>query len=108
MYLSRLGYQVTTADATDKAWELVEADPAVYAVAVLDGSMSGMPMEELASRMLAAHPSLCVLAASGYPVDITRLAAKAPGRVASLQKPFPPEALATALRRLLGAEEEKL
>src|ERR1035438_923943 len=80
LYLGRLGYKVTTADATDQAWELVEADPSAFAVAVLDGSMAGMSMEELGSRMLRANPSLGVLTASGYPVDMTVLTAQAPGR----------------------------
>jgi DNA-binding NtrC family response regulator len=108
LYLGRLGYDVTTADATDEAWELVEADPASFVVAVLDGSMAGMSMEELALRMLSANPSLCILTASGYPVDMTALAAEAPGRVASLLKPFGPEALAKAVRRLLATQEKDL
>jgi len=108
LYLGRLGYAVTAADSTDKAWELVEADPPAYAVAVLDGSMAGLSMQELASRMLHANPALCVLSASGYPVDITALSVEAPGRVAFLMKPFSPEALAAAVRRLLAKEEEEL
>ena len=108
LYLGRLGYSVTTAETTDAAWRLVEADPAAYAVAVLDGSMSGMSMNDLALRMLRANPALRVLAASGYPVDMTALSEAAPGRVGFLQKPFTPEMLATALRGLLGAQEEKL
>jgi hypothetical protein len=38
-----------------------------------------------------ANPSMCILAASGYPVDITALSAEAPGRVAFLLKPFTPQ-----------------
>jgi len=108
LYLGRLGYAVTTADGTDRAWALVEADPSGFAAAVLDGSMPGMSMEELATRMLRANPALCVLAASGYPVDVTAMSAAAPGRVAFLQKPFAPEMLAAAVRRLLAAQEENL
>ena len=108
LYLGRLGYSVTAAETTDAAWSLVEADPAAFTVAVLDGSMSGMSMNDLALRMLRANQELRVLTASGYPVDMTALAAAAPGRVAFLQKPFTPEMLATALRGLLGAQEEKL
>jgi len=108
VYLSRLGYAVTAADASDKAWALVEADPLAFEVAVLDGSMDGMSMEELASRMLSANPSLCVLTASGYPVDMTALAARAPGRVAFLLKPFPPNSLAAAVGGLLAAQEKSL
>jgi CheY-like chemotaxis protein len=108
LYLGRLGYSVTVAESTDAAWSLVEADPAAFAVAVLDGSMSGMSMDNLALRMLRANPALRVLAASGYPVDMTALAEAAPGRVEFLQKPFTPEMLAAALRGLLGAQKEEL
>jgi len=108
LYLGRLGYPVTTAESTEAAWRLVDADPAAFAVVVLDGSMSGMSMDDLALRMLRANPALRVLAASGYPLDMAVLSEAAPGRVDFLQKPFTPEMLATALRRLLGAQEEKL
>jgi DNA-binding NtrC family response regulator len=108
LFLSRLGYLVTTADTTEKAWALAEAEPGAFVAALLDGSMAGMSMEELALRLLQANPALCVLATSGYPVDITALSATAPGRVAFLLKPFTPEMLATTVRRLLAAQEENL
>lgn len=106
LFLGRLGYAVTAADTTGKAWAIVEADPLAFSAAVLDGSMEGMGMEELASRMLSASPSVCILTASGYPVDMTALLAQAPGRVDFLLKPFSPESLATAVRRLLAAQEK--
>ena len=108
LYLTRKGYAVTTAETTEQAWALVKGDPAGFAVAVLDGSMSGMTLEQLAVGMLRANPALCVLAASGYPVDMTVLAAEAPGRVAFLLKPFSPESLVSAVRRLLGTEEKNV
>ena len=108
LFLSRMGYDVTTVDATDKAWALVEADPSAFDAALLDGSMDGMSMEELASRLLNANPSICILTASGYPVDMTALSARAPGRVAFLLKPFTPQSLAAAVGGLLGAEEKEL
>ncbi len=108
MYLGRLGYRVSTCDATDKAWEQVSAAPSSFALAVLDGSMPGMTMEELATRILGSDPSVCVLSASGYPVDISRLEALAPGRVAFLLKPFSPESLAKVVRGLLAKEEKEL
>jgi two-component system, cell cycle sensor histidine kinase and response regulator CckA len=108
LYLGRLGYAVTTADSPEKAWEMVEANPGAFDAAVLDGSMAGMPMAELASRMLNANPSMCVLASSGYPVDVSALAAQAPGRVAFLLKPFTPQSLAAAVGGLLAAKEKEL
>ena len=108
VYLGRLGYSVTLANSTEKAWAEVEAAPSGYAMAVLDGSMSGLSMEDLALRMLRANPSLCVVAASGYAVDTAAMEAAAPGRVAFLRKPFAPEMLAAVVRRMLAAQEEKL
>ena len=108
VYLGRVGYSVTLANSTEKAWAEVEAAPSGYDIAVLDGSMPGLSMEDLALKMLRANPSRCVVAASGYPVDTTAMEAAAPGRVAVLQKPFTPEMLAAAVRRMLAAQEEKL
>lgn len=105
-YLGRLGYSVVTAGSTDKAWAEMEPDPSAFAVAVLDATMDGMSMEELALRMLKANPKLCVIAASGYPVDMSALEAVAPHRVAFLHKPFTPEMLAAAVRRMLGPQEK--
>jgi two-component system cell cycle sensor histidine kinase/response regulator CckA len=107
-YLSRLGYAVTAANTTDKAWEEMEASPASFAVAVLDATMPGLSMVDLATRLLNANASLRVLTASGYPVDITALEAAAPGRVAFLLKPFTPEMLAAAIRRMLATQEKDL
>jgi DNA-binding NtrC family response regulator len=108
VYLGRLGYAVTLANSTEKAWAEVEAAPSGYDVAVMDGSMPGLSMEDLALKMLDANPSLCVVAASGYAMDTAAMEAAAPGRVAVLQKPFAPEMLAAAVRRMLAAQEKEL
>jgi two-component system cell cycle sensor histidine kinase/response regulator CckA len=108
VYLDRLGYAVTALSSTDAAWREVEASPADFAVAVLDGSMPGMSMEALALRLLRANPAMCVVAASGYPVDMTTVEAAAPGRVAFLAKPFSPKTLAATVRRMSGAPEEEV
>jgi len=108
VYLGRLGYQVTAVSATEKAWAEVQASPADFALAVLDASMPGLSMEDLALRILAASPSASVIAASGHPVDMTAMEAVAPGRVMFLHKPFAPEMLADAVRRMLGSEKARL
>ena len=107
IYLQRRGYDVTTAASTDQASALIEEEPLAFSVAVLDATMSGLSMEELAMKLLQANPVLHVLAASGYPVDMSGLEAAAPGRVAFLHKPFTPEMLADAVRRMLGGKEKQ-
>jgi DNA-binding NtrC family response regulator len=108
VYLTRLGYTVTTAATTEEAWAHVEADPRGTDVAVLDATMAGLSMEDLAAHILRANPMLRVLGASGYPVDMATVEAIAPGRVAFLHKPFTPEMLAGAVRSLLGAQKENV
>ena len=105
VYLRRLGYAVVAAGSTEKAWAEVEAAPHAIDLAVLDATMSGIRMEDLAARMLAAYPRLRVIAASGYPVDIAALQAAAPGRVMFLHKPFSPAMLGSAVRRMIGTQE---
>jgi two-component system, cell cycle sensor histidine kinase and response regulator CckA len=105
-YLTRLGYSVATANTTEKALAHVRADPEGTDVAVLDATMPGLSMRDLATSILAANPNLRVLGASGYPVDMAAVEAAAPGRVSFLCKPFTPEMLDAAVRRLLGTEKE--
>jgi DNA-binding NtrC family response regulator len=108
VYLTRLGYAVSTANTTEKAWAHVEADPEGTDVVVLDATMRGLSLLELTSRMAGANPKLRTLAVSGYPVDMAAVEAAAPGRVAFLLKPFTPEMLAAELRRLLGTETQDI
>ena len=105
-YLGRLGYEVTAAGSTEAGWAEIAGAPERFAVAVLDATMSGMGVDALSLKMMEASPRLCVIVASGYPVDMTVLQAAAPGRVMFLPKPFSPEMLAGAVRRMLGSKEE--
>jgi two-component system, cell cycle sensor histidine kinase and response regulator CckA len=108
LYLGRLGYSVETADTTAQAWKSADGAQPEFSAAVLDASMAGMSMQDLALRMLRACPSLRVIATSGYPVDMAAVETAAPGRVMFLPKPFTPEMLASAVRRMLAAQEEAL
>jgi len=108
VYLRRLGYDVTTATTTEEACSEFEAAPSTFTGAVLDATMAGLSMEDLALRILHANPSLFVIAASGYPLDMAAIESTAPGRVMFLHKPFAPEMLAQAVRRMLAAQKEKL
>jgi CheY-like chemotaxis protein len=67
--------------------------------------MPGSSLSELAGEILAG-PNVRLIVASGYPVDTSGLEAAAPGRVAFLHKPFTPEMLAAAVRRMLGTKKE--
>jgi len=107
LYLRRLGYSVTTLESAEQAAALTETDLRSFAMAVLDATMDGIGLEQLALQMLRANTALRVLAASGYPVDVSALEAAAPGRVAFLHKPFTAEMLAACVRRMIASTKEK-
>ena len=107
LYLRRLGYSVTALDRAEQAAALTDADLERFDMAVLDATLDGIGMEKLALRMLNANAALRVLAASGYPVDVSALEAVAPGRVAFLLKPFTTEMLAACLRRMIAPDKKE-
>jgi two-component system C4-dicarboxylate transport response regulator DctD len=106
LYLTRMGYAVTTLESTEKAWAAAVEARGEFAAAVLDATLRGLSAQDLALRLLAANPSMCVMIASGYPVDMSAIEAEAPGRVHFVQKPFTAEMLAGTLRRLIGSQEK--
>ena len=108
LFLNRMGYRVTTMDGTDRAWTEMESRVSEFAGAVLDASMAGLSTQDLALRLLSANTSLCVVVASGYPVDMAALEAVAGGRVQFVQKPFTAETLASTLRRMIAAQEKDI
>ena len=108
VYLKRLGHSVVTADTTEQALAAAESAQPQFAAAVLDASMEGLSMQDLALRLLKGNSAIRVIATSGYPVDMAAMEAAAPGRVMFLPKPFTPEMLASAVRRMLADQEEAL
>jgi len=108
LYLSRLGYEARTVDSADQAWEAARQPSGALVAAVLDGSMDGLSVQDLAGTLLDANPRMCVIVASGYPVEMSALEAKAPRRVLFLHKPFTAGKLADTLRRMIGAQEENV
>jgi CheY-like chemotaxis protein len=97
-YLSRLGYRVDACGSAAEAWTLVEADPSVYAGALVDLTMPGMRGEELVRRILDANRSIRLVVMSGYPAQSLGVESFEGGRVSFLPKPFAPKELAEALK----------
>jgi DNA-binding NtrC family response regulator len=99
-FLARLGYGVVPSGVTEDAWSQFQADPAGYALAIVDMTMEGMSSEELMRRMRECNPSICLIACSGYPTDVSEF--EMPGKPAVfLQKPFTPEMLSQTIAALL-------
>src|SRR3954447_7513272 len=99
MYLGRIGYTVTVAASAIKARAALAETQEGFEMVVLDATMPGSSLAELASEILA-NPKVRMIVASGYPVDMSGLEAMAPGRVAFLHKPFSPQMLAETVRRV--------
>jgi DNA-binding NtrC family response regulator len=97
---------VTAANTVAKAWEHLKRQPERFAVVVLDAGMADAGLDNLALELLAFRPSLRVVVNSGYPVDMSVLQQAAPERVEFLHKPFSPDMLIAALRRMLGPQKE--
>ncbi len=107
-YLRRSGHGVEVCDSTSAAWDLAQTAPAGFHIVLLDGSMRGMSSLELATRLLRRDPAVRVVFASGSAVDTASLEAEAPGRTATLPKPFTPDMLGSLVRSLSGTEKEDI
>src|SRR3954453_10259856 len=75
LYLKRVGFDAALFESSDGAWTAVEGDAGEYAGAVLDATLRGMTTQDLAIKLLASNPALCVVVASGYPVDMAAMEA---------------------------------
>ena len=99
--LREYGYTVLEARGGEEALAIFEDEEDGIDLVVTDVAMPGMGGRELAQRLRERSPELPILFISGYTGDdvVERglLAAGAP----FLSKPFAPEALAAAVRRLL-------
>ena len=104
-YLLRLGYRVDACRSAADAWALLQADPSLYAGALVDLNMPGMGGEELALRILDCE---CVDPAGGDErlsggVERSRDAGRQPGPLSctshSLRKIWPRRSNRTGLRR---------
>src|ERR1022692_3378319 len=119
-YLSRLGYRVDACRSGAEAWALVQANPSLYAGALVDLNMPahaghiqanpslyagalvdlnmpGMRGEELARRILDSTASMRLVVMSGYPEGWSGEALDG-NRVGFLHKPFAPKELIDALK----------
>ena len=95
-YLERLGFQVDAVTHPREALDLVEKNPARYALLITDLTLPEMNGEVLIERVRERIPDLPAILTSGYAQP-----ASAPS-VEFLQKPFLPKMLAEAIERLLG------
>ena len=101
--LRKLGYRVV--EAKNGVEACLQATQQLEALDLLltDMVMPAMGGRELAQHLSTLKPELRILFMSGYTDDIGILAGHEQGVTGFLQKPFTPEALAHAVRKILDA-----
>lgn len=101
-YLTRLDYEAVAEANAAGALRSFGENPAGFVAVLTDLTLPDMHGAELVVRLRALNPALAVLVASGSPAELEQMPAFAGVRLATLQKPFTPAMLASALDGLLG------
>ncbi|MBS1873451.1 MAG: response regulator [Acidobacteria bacterium] len=98
--LDSFGYRVLDAPSGPAALELLAAEPAD--LLITDVVMPTMDGRELASRARALQPDLPILFVSGYSADVIDSSKGLLAGEEFIVKPVSPDALASAVRRILA------
>jgi CheY-like chemotaxis protein len=106
--LAGYGYRVLDAADGRTALALYERHGGDIAMLLTDVVMPQMSGRTLAERLLARQPDLKVLYMSGYTDDVIGNHGVLDSRMAYLQKPFTPDALAHKVREVLDAPARRL
>lgn len=101
--LRKLGYRVIEAKNGIEACLLATQQAGSFQLLLTDIVMPGMAGRELAQHLSVINPDLRTLFISGYIDDLGIMAGQEEGATSFLQKPFTPEVLAGAVRKLLDA-----
>jgi DNA-binding NtrC family response regulator len=100
-FLERNGYSVSKSSEAVPALETFRANPGGYDLVIADLTLPDMPGDRMAEQMAKINPGLRVLLISGYPYDLESVEPDVRPRFATLQKPFLPDALTSAVAELL-------
>jgi len=101
--LRKLGYRVLEAKNGIEACLLATQHAGTFQLLLTDIVMPGMAGRELAQHLSVINQDLRTLFISGYMDDVGIMAGQEEGTSSFLQKPFTPEVLAQAVRKLLDA-----
>ena len=104
--VSRVGYNTTFAHDSRTALDLYERLTAAKNQPVLLIADLGLPVDgrALSLTIQQRHPTAHILLTSGHKIDINPTTSKTPEGFTFLHKPFEPNALLTAIERVLKPE----
>ena len=100
--LEAAGYTVLEAGDGQHALTLLSDDRSKVGLVVTDVVMAGLGGGELGESLRHSHPGLPVIYMSGYPGDDVRRRRLVPDDAVFLSKPFSPNELVSAVRRVLA------
>lgn len=100
--LERLGYQVTVARESMKAWELFEKDPEAFDLVITDQTMPEMTGAVLSEYILGLRPDFPIILCTGYSALISEEKAKSIGIREFALKPLVKNDIAVLIRKALG------
>jgi CheY-like chemotaxis protein len=102
--LERLGYRVVAAASPREALGLLAEIQEPVRLLLTDVVMPDMNGRELASRVLAVHPTVACLYTSGYTSDVVAHGGILDEGIHLIEKPFTVRALATKVRQVLDEQ----
>ena len=101
------GYKVLEAESGEKAMEVAARESGSIHLLLTDVVMGGMNGRELAERLRPERAGLKVLFMSGYTEDAILRHGVLTAHTAFIPKPFSPAAIASKVREVLDAVQEK-
>jgi PAS domain S-box-containing protein len=102
--LARLGYKVTTASNGNAALELIRSGAHKFDCIITDFTMPDLSGTALARECRTLIPNTPIILMSGYCGVLTAEALRSQGIQELILKPFTPQTIAEALRRVLSAD----
>jgi PAS domain S-box-containing protein len=102
--LARFGARVIAVADGQQAVDRFTADPGQFDLLFLDIMMPGLSGFEVAARCRSLRPNIPVLFASGYAAESLGAKTEITANDTILRKPYDPEALRVAVRRLLARQ----
>jgi CheY-like chemotaxis protein len=100
--LTALGYEVEVATGATVALAMVRADPARYALVIVDQTMPEMTGLVMARHLLQIRPGLPIILMTGFTASLTSERVHAEGLHALLLKPPSIQSLSAAVRAALA------